>query len=106
MGTTLRKPGRFMGMLGAVLLASILIAAPAQAQQVPNKTLQEVLVKVTLLTFNDANVTGNYTVLHAKLSKPFRDQFSPARLKEVFKSFSDNNIDFDIIAAKMPIASQ
>jgi len=36
-----------------------------------------VLIKVTLLTFNDANVTGNYTVLHAKLSKPFRDQFPP-----------------------------
>jgi hypothetical protein len=29
------------------------------------------------MSFNDANVTGNYAVLHAKLSKPFRDQFTP-----------------------------
>jgi hypothetical protein len=58
------------------------------------------------LSFNDANVTGIYTVLHAKLSKPFRDQFPPERLKEVFKEFHDKQIDFDIIAAKPPIMSQ
>ena len=31
--------------------------------------MQEILIKTALLTLNDANVTGNYTVLHAKLSK-------------------------------------
>ena len=53
----------------------------------------------SLLSFNDANVTGNYTVFHAKLSKPFRQQFTPERLKETFKSFAEKQIDFDIIAA-------
>ena len=47
------------------------------------------------MTFNDANVTGNYAVFHAKLSKPFRDQFSAERLAEAFKVFRDNKIDFD-----------
>ena len=51
------------------------------------------------MTFNDANVTGNYTVLHAKLSKPFRDQFSPERLREAFKVFNEKHIDFDLIAS-------
>jgi hypothetical protein len=100
------RPSPQLGILGAALAIWMLIAAPAQAQQVPSKILQEVLIKATLLTFNDANVTGNYTVLHAKLSKPFRDQFPPARLKEVFKSFADNNIDFDIVAAKVPVTSK
>jgi hypothetical protein len=45
-------------------------------------------------------------VLHAKLAKPFRDQFSPDRLKETFKSFSDKQIDFDLIAAMPPVASE
>ena len=63
-------------------------------------------IKSTLLTFNDANVTGNYTVMHAKLSKPFRDQFSPEKLKEVFKVFHDKRIDFDLIVAKPPVARQ
>jgi hypothetical protein len=82
------------------------VSAPASAQKVPDKMLQEVLVKATLLSFNDANVTGNYTVLHAKLSKPFRDQFPPEKLKTAFKEFADKHIDFDIIAAKPPISSE
>jgi tetratricopeptide (TPR) repeat protein len=78
----------------------LLVAGSALAQSLPNPTLQEILVKASLLTFNDANVTGNYTVLHAKLAKPFRDKFSPEQLKQTFKGFADKRIDFDLIAAK------
>jgi hypothetical protein len=98
-----------MGLLTIVVTALVgvmLAASPALAQKAPDAFTQEVLVKSTLLTFNDANVTGNYTVLHAKLSKPFRDKFSPERLKEVFKVFHEKRIDFDLIAAKPPIASK
>ena len=99
------------GLRGSCSLVCFLVVAfvafvwapPAQAQKPPEKFMQEVLIKTTLLSFNDANVTGNYAVLHAKLSKQFRDQFSPERLKEVFKPFVDQKIDFDIIAAKTPI---
>src|SRR5947209_15451488 len=82
-------------------------ASTAFAQlKVPAAELQEVLIKASLLTFNDANVTGNYAVLHAKVSKPFRDQFSPEKLAEIFKEFRDKHIDFDIIAAKKPIGTE
>lgn len=85
------------------VLALLLAAEAAQAQnKVPSDRVLEALVKASLLTFNDANVTGNYEVLHAKLSKPFRQQFSPERLKEVFKDFNEKSIDFDIIAAMTP----
>jgi hypothetical protein len=100
------KPGRWLALVAALAIGTIFVSVPAQAQKVPDKVSQEVLVKGTLLTFNDANVTGNYTVLHAKLSKPFRDQFPPERLKEAFKEFNAKNIDFDIIAAKPPVSSQ
>lgn len=84
-------------------VALLLAAAVAQAQnRVPSDRALEALVKTSLLTFNDANVTGNYEVLHAKLSKPFRQQFPPERLKEVFKDFNEKGIDFDIIAAMAP----
>ena len=59
-------------------------AAVAQ-NKVPSERALEALVKATLLTFNDANVTGNFTVFHAKLAKPFRQQFTPERLQETFK---------------------
>jgi len=93
-------------LLLAGVLAVLFMAGPAMAQSVPNPTLQEILIKTSLLTFNDANVTGNYSVLHAKLAKPFRDQFSSDKLKEVFKPFADGHIDFDLIAAKLPVASE
>ncbi len=67
--------------------------------------MQEVLIKTYLLSLNDANITGNYTVLQSRLARPFREQFDAARLKKVFRSFSDKKIDFGIIAGKTPIAS-
>jgi hypothetical protein len=87
-----------LGLFGALLCSNAAIA-----QALPTATEQEVLIKGTLLTFNDANLTGNYTVMNSKLSKPFRDQFPADKLKETFKDFSDKQINFDVIAAKPPI---
>ena len=85
------------------VLALLVSAQAASAQnKVPTERALEALVKANLLSFNDANVTGNYDVFHAKLAKPFRDQFPPERLKSRFKEFSTKHIDFDIIAALIP----
>ncbi len=78
-------------------------APAAQAQnKVPSAQALEALVKASLLTFNDANVTGNYSVLHARLSKPFRDQFPVERLKQAFSEFNKKSIDLEVIAALKP----
>ncbi|HTT47241.1 MAG TPA: hypothetical protein VMG39_04465 [Pseudolabrys sp.] len=90
----------------AAIVGALLLVIPAQAEDtVPSPVLQEILIKTSLLTLNDANITGNYTVLHAKLAKPFRDQFSPDRLKQAFKSFADQKIDWGLIATKPPVAT-
>lgn len=90
----------------AAVIGAFLWAVPASAENtVPSDLLQEKLIKTYLLTFNDANLTGNYAVLHAKLAKPFRDQFNPDKLKQAFKSFADQKVDLGIIAAKQPIAT-
>ena len=94
-----------MSMIARLVAALVLLLAwrAAQAQnKVPSERALEALVKTSLLSFNDANVTGNYTVFHAKLSKPFREQFPPERLKETFKEFSEKNIDIELIAALKP----
>jgi hypothetical protein len=90
----------------AVALFLVSASSAFAQQKVPSSELQEVLVKAALLSFNDANVTGNYAVFHAKLSKPFRDQFPPEKLAATFKEFRDKRIDFDIIAAKRPISTE
>ena len=83
----------------AGVIALVLAATAASAQnKVPSERALEALVKTSLLTFNDANVTGNYAV-HAKLSKPFREQFPVERPERTFRDFNKKHIDFDIIAA-------
>jgi hypothetical protein len=85
------------------LLALGLTLSTAHAQnKVPTERGLEVLVKISLLTFNDANITGNYEVLHGKLSGPFREQFPAARLKGAFKDFRDKDLDIGVIAALKP----
>jgi hypothetical protein len=79
--------------------------AGVRGNKIPNALLQEILIKTTLLTFNDANLTGDYSVLHAKLSKTFRDKVTPDRLKQAFKIFADQKADIGLIAAMPPIAS-
>ena len=84
-------------------LALVLAMGTAQAQnKVPSERAVEVLVKTSLLSFNDANITGNYAVLHDKLSKPFRQEYPPEKLKEAFKEFNEKNIDIELIAALKP----
>jgi hypothetical protein len=88
----------------AAMLVLLLAMSAAQAQnKVPSERALEVLVKTSLLSFNDANVTGNYTVLHQKLSKPFRQEFPPERLQEAFKEFREKNIDIELVAALKPV---
>lgn len=90
----------------ALALAGSLAAAPAVAETIPGPATQEALIKTALLSLNDANVTGNYAVLHAKLSKQFRNLHGPDALKAAFKPFHDEGVDFDIIAAFKPVASE
>lgn len=92
------------GLRTMVLIVALVVAAGAASAQnkVPGERALEALVKTALLSFNDANVTDNYAVLHAKLSKPFRQQFPPERLRETFKSFVEKQIDIGIVATYKP----
>lgn len=98
---------RLVRVIALVLFATIAFAAvSARAENtVPSPLLQEMLIKTSLLTLNDANITGNYTVLHAKLAKPFREQYSPDKLKDIFKTFAQQKADWAIIAAKAPVTT-
>ena len=95
----------FRSITAAALLLVLGTPLAALAQGMPSATLQEILVKTTLLTFNDANLTGDYAVLRARLSKPFRDQFPVEKLKAIFKDFADKEIAIDPIAALPPVTT-
>jgi len=75
---------------------------PAKALDMPGPSAQEVLVKSILVTLNDAVASDNFTVLHAKISKPFREQFPPEKLRAVFKDLVEKHAVFDAgVAQKM-----
>ena len=59
-------------MLAAIIMIAI---APAHAASVPSDDEQEILIRTTLMTFNDANMTGNYSVLHAKASREVQPSY-------------------------------
>ena len=94
-----------LALAGAIAVALLLAMPAGAADRVPSPTAQEILIKTSLLTLNDAIVSGNYTVLHAKLAKPFREQFDPDRLKQAFKSFADQKIDMAAVSAAPPVAT-
>jgi hypothetical protein len=87
-------------LIAAVVAAIAISTARAPAQGMPSPFVQEVLVKSILLTLNDAVATDNFTVMHAKISKPFRDQFPPEKLRAVFKDLIEKRAVFDAVVAK------
>ena len=76
----------------------------ALAQGMPSPFVQEVLVKSILVTLSDAVAADNFTVLNAKISKPFRDQFPPEKLRAIFKELIDKHAVFDAVVAS-PVVS-
>ena len=92
--------------LVAAVISGLAPCAPALAQGMPSPFVQEVLVKSILLTISDAVAADNFTVLHAKISKPFRDQFPPEKLQAVFKDLVDKHAVFDAVVARPIIADE
>jgi hypothetical protein len=86
-----------------VALLALLLATDAFAQnKVPNERTLETLVKANLVSFNDAVVTGNFAVLHARLAKPLRDKYSPEELAKIFKQFAEQKAEFYVITSYKP----
>lgn len=94
---------RFLtGIIAAAAMAAS--AAIAQSQPLPTPLVEEVMVKTSLLALNDANLTGNYDVMHARMAKAFREKFRPDTLKQAFRTFAGKHID--IIAVKPIVATR
>ena len=96
--------------VAAVMMLAVLASAraldKAQALDMPSPFVQEILVKSILVTLNDAVAADNFTVLHAKISKPFREQFPPEKLRTVFKDLIDKHAVFDAVVASPIVADE
>ena len=97
------RPMRYWARFRWAAAVALLVAASptgANALDMPSPFVQEILIKSILLTLNDAVASDNFTVLHAKISKPFRDQFPPDKLQGIFKDLVEKHAVFDAVVAK------
>src|SRR4051794_9255355 len=70
---------------------------PAYSATLPTDNEQVILIKTTLMTFNDANLTGNYSVLHDRSAKVFQAQMPAQKLADIFKTFRDKKVNLESI---------
>lgn len=68
-----------------------------QKLQVPSPPVLMALLRSTLAAVNQANVTGNYSVLRDLGSPAFRENYNPAQLADRFRPWRDNSLDFAAI---------
>jgi hypothetical protein len=94
------------GLATAVLALIAVCPVQALALDMPGPSAQEVLVKSILVTLNDAVASDNFTILHAKISKPFREQFPPEKLRAVFKDLVEKHAVFDAVVAQRMIPDE
>jgi hypothetical protein len=87
--------------LAGILIASLMIAgaflAPAYAADIPSDDKQDVLIRATLASFNDANMTGNYSVFLAKGSKQLQQQVTVDKVAAAGEVFRRNKLFFESI---------
>ena len=78
-------------------------SAPQQQQQLPVSLEQALyLIRSTLLSLNDANRTGNYTVLRDLAAPDFQAKNTSADLALVFSDLRRRNFDLFSVALAAP----
>lgn len=92
---------RFLLVFTIAVLAGF-AQGEARAQRIPSDYELEMLVKSTLASLNDANLTGNYAVFHARSSRQVREQLTPQTFFDAFKTFRDQQIDIAPILILRP----
>jgi hypothetical protein len=80
------------------------IVRPARPQATPGPSAQVTyLVRTTLMALDDANRTGNYTVLRDRAGEAFRQKNSAADLATTFAPFRSARLDLSAITLLDPI---
>ena len=61
---------------------------------VPSDSKLQSLARTTVLDFNDAVQSGDFSDFHDTVSKPFQKQASAEKMKDVFRAFIDAKVNF------------
>lgn len=92
-----RKTLALAGVVIAVMMIAGAFLAPAYAADIPSDDEQDVLIRSTLASLNDANMTNNYAVFFAKASKQFQEQVTMEKLASGGEVFRRNKLFFESV---------
>ena len=87
----------FPHLISTLFILCGLLFSAASAANVPSDSDQDILIKTSLMTFNDANMTGNYAVFVAKAAKEFQAQVTAEKLGTSFEGFRKNELFFESV---------
>lgn len=96
------------GLTAILLTLALQGAATAQKDGLEAKSMPvdirhlTVLTKTVVIAVNQANLTNNYTVLHALSAPGFRDKNSPKDLQKIFAKLRAANLDMSPIVIYNP----
>lgn len=76
--------------------------APPRAKGVPDDYKLAMLIRTSLIALNQANITGNYSVLRDLGAPSFQEANNPARLAELFANLRTRAIDLEPILVVDP----
>lgn len=77
----------------AIVIALGAVSPGAYAQSAPDENVSARLVWSTMIALDNANRTGNYSVLHALGSPDFQAQHSPQSMSRNFAGLRNSRID-------------
>lgn len=118
---------RFLPILGTVLVLAVGPVSPVVAQDKPKQPLTAVkqdttpavpqlsvppaetlvlLIRLSLLTLNDAIQTGDYSVLRERGGPGFRQANSAAKLARIFTTLEAQRPDLAVVAVRTPLLSE
>ena len=110
------RPTRSMTTTLAATIVTLAMLAgpsfPAKAQQAPapssteTRKLAHLLIKNALISVNQGNLTGNYTVLRDLASPGFRGRNSASDLGTIFANLRQQKIDLSPIVLLDPVITQ
>jgi len=95
-----------MVLLAAMAIVAMTSDATAQKQgkqpPMPDPYAMNMMIRSTIIALNQANQTGNYTVLRDLASPSFRRANNPSRLAEIFAKLRKRNLDLTPIIFFQP----
>jgi hypothetical protein len=94
-----------MGLAIAILIANP-GSADSRAPVVPSDLQLLIMIKTTMVAFNQANMTGNYTVLRDLAGPSYQQANTAARLSEIFQGERTKNIDISPVVLLQPKLSR